>query len=465
MNRPDEANRSHEALTRLVRQALTTDETSVPLHVKRKAGRVISDSLACMIAAQAVPEVRRTHALHAISPSGAEATVFRSGRPRMDRPAAAFCNALAGVWAELEEGYRPTACHAGLYVLPALLAEAEFRRLRTDTVLSLTAIAYEIVTRVALAWEYPTLSDQGRGWVHARYSAVGAAAATALARGSDLDTTLAAINGASTLVTVGPRRHAVDGALIWNAWPAVGVRNGMLAVDLAEAGIGGIPGALHDVYGVELGGISHSHRLDVGFGAEWAILDGYVKLHACIQHAHSAVDAAIALGRRLSPSEREKIRVLMIETHPLGLFLQVRHPSTTLAAQFSLPHIVAASILLGHAELAAFSPAAIADSGISTLREASQVIAFTDPCLPLHDRPSRVHVVLEDGRRITETCLSAAGSPDNPLSEDQFTGKLSGLTHRDFPRFMDAVEELGAGGHLCRSWPDVVSRIFAESDF
>ena len=56
--------------------------------------------------------------------------MFRGGRPRTDRISAAVANGLAGDWIELDEGFREVPCHAGVYVLPALLAEAETGNLR-----------------------------------------------------------------------------------------------------------------------------------------------------------------------------------------------------------------------------------------------------------------------------------------------------------------------------------------------
>ena len=57
--------------------------------------------------------------------TAAEATVFNRAAARVDRYSAAAANGTAATWCELDEGYRLAPAHAGAYILPALLAEAE----------------------------------------------------------------------------------------------------------------------------------------------------------------------------------------------------------------------------------------------------------------------------------------------------------------------------------------------------
>src|SRR5215207_6935949 len=99
----------------------------IPRPVLERAVRVLADDLAAMIGARGEPEVKDFHERTLARAQIAEATVFRGGRPRTDQLSAAVANAVAADWLELDEGYRPTPCHAGLYVVPSLLAECEAR--------------------------------------------------------------------------------------------------------------------------------------------------------------------------------------------------------------------------------------------------------------------------------------------------------------------------------------------------
>ena len=90
-----------------------------------------------------------------------------------------------------------------------------------------------------------------------------------------------------------PRDHLVSGALIRNVWPAVGAWAGTMSVDWAECGIGGVDTGFYDVYSTVHGGTADPAHLTEGLGERWGILDGYMKLYACCQHLHSAVEATL----------------------------------------------------------------------------------------------------------------------------------------------------------------------------
>ena len=126
--------------------------SAIPREVLARGVRVLADDLAAIIGARDEPEVAAFHERVLGRARAAEATVYRGGRRRTDRVSAAVANAVAADWLELDEGYRMAPCHAGLYVLPALLAEAEACNLAFSEMLRSLVLGYEIVTRVARAW-------------------------------------------------------------------------------------------------------------------------------------------------------------------------------------------------------------------------------------------------------------------------------------------------------------------------
>ena len=276
---------------RLAEWAAGTATSDLPREVLARGVRVIADDLAAIVGARDEPEVACFHERTLERAGAREATVFRGGRRRTDRVSAAVANAVAADWLELDEGYRVTPCHAGIYVLPALLAEAEFRNLPFREMLRALVLGYELVTRVARAWNPKAFLMQS----HGRYSAVGAAAGVALARGADASRLVDALSAAVTLIGPSPRNHLAEGVLVRNVWPAAGAWAGTMAVEWAECGIAGTPGAFYDVYTTVLGGEAHPERLTAELGRSWAILDGYTKLYACCQHLHSAVEATVAM--------------------------------------------------------------------------------------------------------------------------------------------------------------------------
>jgi len=432
--------------------AISADD--IPAAVLSRSARVIADSIACMVAAEDEPEVQRFHGKLIGRSALAEATLFRKGAPRVDRLSAATGNALADVWHELEEGWRIVPCHAGLYVLPALLAEAEYAGISTRRTLACAAIAYEVVTRFAATWHFPDMAEQGRGWVHARFNSIGAAVATSLVRKSPADLASSALENAISMALIGPRRHHLDGALVWNAWPAAATWIGMTSVDWAECGIAGLVTTPADVMGVEFRGEPSWPNMTNNLGESWAILDGYTKIHACIQHAHSTVEAVLE-ARPEVVARASEIQEILIETHRLALFLDQPNPLTSLAAKFSLQHIAATTYVHGHAGPEAFSAASLSNLDVAELRKKVRFAPFGETA-GAHDRPSRVTFVMIDGARITATCLSAAGGPDRPFGSGIIWSKIEALTQSAAPRFTQMARDLE------RLDPDWIDRPWSE---
>ena len=185
--------------------AASTGADAIPRSVLERGARVLVDDLAAIVGARDEPEVQRFHARLCAAPTREESTLFRGGRSRLDRFTAAVGNATAGDFLELDEGYRAAPCHAGLYVVPALIAHAETFDLPLREMLRALVVAYEIVTRVARTWPPREMNLHS----HARYCAVGAAAATALASGADASLLMRALTCAATLVNTGPRNHLI----------------------------------------------------------------------------------------------------------------------------------------------------------------------------------------------------------------------------------------------------------------
>jgi 2-methylcitrate dehydratase PrpD len=430
-----------DGIAALVDWAAGVRLADVPAAVLERAARVLADDLGAMIGARDEPEVAAFHARVAARAAVPEATVFRGGRMRTDRISAAVANAVAGDWLELDEGYRVTPCHAGLYVVPALLGEAEARDLPAGEVLRILAVAYDIVTRVARTFPPRVMNVHS----HARYAAVGAAAASGLAAGLDAATLRAALTAAATLVNVGPRNHLVRGALVRNVWPAAGAWSGLMSVEWAQCGIAGAREGFADVYAGVLGSEPRPEALTRDLGSAWAILDGYMKIHACCQHLHSSVEAVLdlrpAVLERASVDAVERIEV---DAHALALLLPNPRPATTLAAKFSLPHAIAAALVTGSGGAEAFASATLHEPAIAALRERVVIAPYEPLPAPPNDRPARVRVKLRDGSTLAAECLSAQGGPDRPFPRDVLERKLAALAVPVYPRFAQVMSGLMA---------------------
>ena len=291
----------------------------IPDAVLRRAALVLADNIAATVGAEAEPEVQAAQAKLTERSAAREATVFNRAAARADRYAAAAANGAAATWCELDEGYRLAPAHAGAYILPALLAEAEATGADTLQVLRALTLGYEIVGRCAQAFPFPAMTVHP----HAAFGTLGAAAGIGLLRGYDADTLLATVSAGASMVFAGPYNHALDGALVRNLWTGLSAWAGMRAADLAPLGLGGIAESTYDVFVGCFGTRAHPSALTAQLGERWAIASGYHKLFACCQYAHSAVEASLALGEKLAGTGRtsDDIAEITVETHPRGLTL------------------------------------------------------------------------------------------------------------------------------------------------
>lgn len=421
-------------LGRLLERLAATEWTDLPPAVRRRAGIVLADDLAAVFSALAEQEVRDFHAHLQRDAAGAgsrHASLLTAGLPRLPVPQAALGNALAMGWNELDEGYRPATCHAGLYVLPALLATAQASGASLRDTLRALVLAYEVVTRVAEAWRFPAMVIHP----HALLAPIGAAAGVAFVRRLAPDVVAAAVGTAASLGMAGPFAHATRGHLARNTWAAQGAQSGLNAVDWACCGIGAGPEGVGAVLHGALGAAPVPQALEAAAGS-WAIENGYHKVHACCQYVHSAIEAAQALlARQPGLLGGDRIAAVHVDAHPLALRLDDERPRTTLGAKFSLPHAVAAALVLGHGGRDAFSGASLRDARIAALRGRITLGAHDAAGEPPRDRPARVHVTTVTGERFSVDCWSARGGPDRPLPESDLRAKWRELAHGHAPGF------------------------------
>jgi 2-methylcitrate dehydratase PrpD len=270
------------------------------------------------------------------------------------------------------------------------------------------------------------------------------------------------LGAAATLIGPAPRNHLEEGVLIRNVWAASGAWNGMMAVEWSVCGIAGTPHALHDVYGTVLAGQANPRMLVQQLGERWAVLENYTKIYACCQHLHSAVEAAMDLrARHGEVAQAAEVAAVVVDCHPLAQAFTQVSPATTLGAKFSMPHAVAAALVLGDAGAAAFSARSLEDSRVTRLRNQVRMQAWAQPLSPPNERPARVTVTLRNGQVFAAECLSARGGPDRPLPEDTWAAKMRELAEPAYPGIVTVFQQIvDAQAHSrAQSWREIADEI------
>ena len=413
----------------------------LPEPVRRRAATILADDIGAMVAGSLEPQVASTTAAFLAKSVGNTSTVFARGAPRADRDTAACANGMAITWCELDEGFRNASCHAGAYTLPALLAECEALGRTVDETVRALAVAYEVTTRFALACPFPTLSVHP----HAAWATLGAALGVGAARRLDAKTLAAAVTGAASMTFAGPFDTAVEGSLVRNGWTSAGAWIGMRAADWAAAGIGGGAATIHDVFAVSFHTGVRPDALVEDLGERWSVTNGYHKIFACCQYAHTAIEATLELLQTSKGRSVDDLAEIVVETGPGGMALTTVEPDTVLAAKFSIPHAVAATTRLGTGGARAFTYDTLRDEGIAGLRRKVTLAPYPNVQPAPNDRPARITWKFHGGDQMSATCESARGGSDRPFDEATLLAKLADNAAATFPRLPAALARVIAG--------------------
>jgi 2-methylcitrate dehydratase PrpD len=360
-------------------------------------------------------------------PAFSEALGRRPGRAtligtpvRADPAAAALFNAAAIVALELDETNLFAKGHPGAHVWPAVLAAAEDETRSGADLLTAFIAGYETGARVAQAAQ---LSPA----VHPHGTAVAVAAAAGLARLWRFSTAqfAAAVQQSAALLVPADWNAARLGGTVRNLFAGVSAQNAFVAAESVRCGLTHDPAALDAVLGQILGTRFDAAALSTGLGEMWAIAgEVYFKHHACCLSVHSALDALLDLRRR-QPFEPDRVRRVAVETYRSAALLSNREPATPLAARFSIPHALAAAMVLGDTGPGAFDGASLRNERIRSLSR--RIDVSEDPSLTARlpaSRPARVVVTLDDRRLAGECARSEGLSPDDDgrAIEEKFIG-------------------------------------------
>jgi len=431
-------------LDRLSDVAAGIRHDTLPAETRAAARLVLLDTLGAIVAGSRQPENRRLAALAAERSRDGRATLL--GDPmRADAFWAALANATAGVALEMDEGNRLGGGHPAIHVIPGALAVAEERAMGGRRLLEAIVAGYEVGSRLGGA-------TTTRPNVHSHGTWGTISTAVAVARLGELDPAAMrrVINLAASMSPANTWTPALEGATIRNLYPGRSAFQGILAVDLAHAGFTALHDAPSDVYGTILADRFEPALAVEGLGRDrYRIEENYFKFYACCRYNHFALDALAAM-RRAHPFSADEVASVRVTTIPFGLRMADAAPASLLAAKFSVPHAVAASLVLGHAGLDAFEERALADPRIRDLARRVEIAADPQMGPRRTDYPTaRVRVALRDGRALEESVTIVHGDALNPVPPDDVVAKFLALAgpvvgSTRAKRCVDAVHGLDA---------------------
>mgnify|MGYP000099415425 CR=1 FL=1 len=397
----------------------TLELSSVPDEVVTQARLTVADSVGAIVGgadAHTVGAFIEELAAQAPGPIRVCGTAVSMG-PHL----AALAMGTAGSALELDEGHRFAAGHPAMHVLPAVLAAGQQTDATGEQLLTAFIAGYEVAARVGMAVR--PLDPVYH--VHGVWGTVGAAAAVARLRGRS-----AAVTADALRIAAGSAQHtsfdaALQGATVRDTYMGMSAMSGLLAVDAATAGIGGLSDGIRQSLRRTTDSYDPAAVTDA-VGDRWEVGRGYFKTHAACRYTHGALDAVLQLQAEagIAPTAVESV---VVETYPTAARLDEPAPTNSLQAKFSLPFAVATALVHGRTDKTAFAAAAI---GEETLTLADRVTVREDPTfaeMVPDRRPTRVRVTLRDGPTHEAQVDHPRGGPERPFTTAELAQKFGTL--------------------------------------
>jgi 2-methylcitrate dehydratase PrpD len=355
---------------------------------------------------------------------------------------------------DAHDGHVLTKGHAGVAVLPALLAVVDFGAACDDREFIVELVlGYEIATRagIALHGSVPDYHCSGA------WNALACAAIASRLLGHSDSQIRHALGIAEYFGPRGQILRACDSPSMVKDGSGWGAHAGVSAAFLARAGFTGAPALTvehKDVAG---------HWGDLG--VRWHIRDQYFKAYPVCRWAQPAVEAALALQRseRFAADDIAGVELHSFrEAVALGAGCAV--PNSTDEAQYSLTHPVAAALVFGDVGASEIEMPRLADPRVRRLLDCMKVVedAEFSRLFPA-ERWASVKITLSDGRTLASQPAIARGNPENPLSDDEIRSKYRALAcpvlgSERTERIESAVDALGGNVPSLQTLMDQVLR-------
>ena len=332
---------------------------------------------------------------------------------------AAFMNSLYGHGAELDDGNKKAAGHAGVHLIPALFALADKLGSNNEDVLTALAVGYEAYIRISSAAQ-PGLISRGFHSTGVTGTLACAAACARLyhlgAQGIE-DSIALATTMTGGLLSYGDSRPAIKPLN-----PGKAAENGVFAAMLAKEGVQGPTESLEGRNGWFHAVTDEVHEEFLKGSDHLLLHDCYFKLYPSCRHTHCGIDAAVALHEKVKADNIEEVNVYI---YPNAIKLAgIKIPKDQDETKFSIQYTLACALLNGSYGIADMSPPRLT-ADVVNLIEKIQLVADTS----MEDRAkgirgTRVEVVLDNGERIDETVFVPKGDPEKQLTRDDIVDKL-----------------------------------------
>lgn len=362
----------------------------------------IADSVGIALAAARTGDTAaQVLAALAAGSAGGACGVF--GHARREAPAAAaFANSALVHVLDFDDIHDAARLHPTTVSLPAALAAAQLAGASGARVVDAVLLGDELMCRLGVMCS-PTGSGPGSDWFLTQlFGYFGAALAAGLVLDLDEEALVSAFGLAYMQAAGGKQAGFGTGATARAIYPAFAAMGGVQAALLARAGMRGPEGAFDGAAGlfpVYLGAAaSAEQRALLLEPAGWESAAIELKPWPSCRLSHPYVAAALALRPQVGDAVPVRIEAAVNASaaklcRPLE---QRRRPATLQDAKYSIPWMIAFTLVHGRVDLATLNEATLADARVLELAQRVDVVENL-PDRPGHP-PARILVEAADGR-------------------------------------------------------------------
>jgi len=314
---------------------------------------------------------------------------------------------------DAHDGHPLTKGHAGVAVLPALLAVADAEGGGDGRdLLAALVLGYEVAIRagIALHASVPDYHTSGA------WNALGCAAVAARLLGLSADATRHALGIAEYHGPRSQMMRCIDHPTMVKDGSGFGALAGVSAACLAADGFTGAPALLIE------GDAEAPFWRDLG--AQWEIMRQYHKPWPICRWAQPAMDATVALMRehRVDPGA---VAGIEIRSFAEAVRLGTRPPRSTEEAQYAIGFPVAAVAVRGVLGAAELGDAGLNDPEIGAMLARLRLIEEPDFSRRFPaERLAAVTLTLRDGTRLCSGPTTPRGDPEHALSDHEISEKF-----------------------------------------
>ncbi|HEY3178315.1 MAG TPA: MmgE/PrpD family protein [Casimicrobiaceae bacterium] len=348
---------------------------------------------------------------------------------------AAFAGASTIDSLDAHDGHVLTKGHAGVAVLPALLAAIDGgAECSAAEFLTCLVLGYEIGTRAGIAL-HESVSDYH---CSGAWSALACAAIVGRLLRLDDAKLREALGIAEYIAPRGQILRVCAHPTMLKDGSSWGAHSGVTAALLARDGFTGAPAVTVEDDGIR--------SLWSDLGTRWRIREQYFKAYPVCRWAQPAIEAALVLQRDHG-FVADDIARISIETFCEAVTLGSGRavPQTTEDAQYSLPYPVAAALVFGRLGADEIDRPALLDARVRRLLGVMMLIDDHEfSCRFPAERWARVEIALKNGRTLRSEPAEARGDPENPISEEELREKFFALAVPVLGRARaERIEQLG----------------------